>query len=269
MKTKCKILTVNIKHRLIILFVMAFGFTSCTKDDDSLPQKIMKSSEKQITSFMFLLGNNPVDIDVVATIDEEKKTILATMPIGCDITALIPEIGLSAQARVDHTSVQDFTKPVAYTVTAEDGSKVIYMVTIRNHIGVYTLTSILSGQPLDPDVTGTFNDVQLIDNVTCTSTLSLHQDNTFSFGFLKINQNSNSSIGVITSYEPITCMALSQISGQFKLINGALSLDAPPISSDLLIRENLIQIIIRQELIIDQNGFKKKELVDLTFSYEK
>lgn len=33
------------------------------------------SGAKQITSFVFLLTNNPIEVNVVATIDEENKTI--------------------------------------------------------------------------------------------------------------------------------------------------------------------------------------------------
>ena len=58
-------------------------------------------------------------------------------------------------------------------VTEEDGSEVIYVVTISNHIATYTLTSILSSFPLDPNVSGTFDDDELIDDIDCVSFISL------------------------------------------------------------------------------------------------
>ena len=43
------------------------------------------------------------------------------LPYGTDVTAIEPTIELSLGATVDLSGVQDFTNPVTYTVTAEDG----------------------------------------------------------------------------------------------------------------------------------------------------
>ena len=88
------------------------------------------SSANQITSFVFLLTNNPIAVNIVATIDEENKTITAAMPPGTDLSGLLPEVQLSEQATVDLTAAQNFTGPLEYTVTAEDGSTTVYTVTI-------------------------------------------------------------------------------------------------------------------------------------------
>ena len=87
---------------------------SCTK----------KSSEKQMLSFKFEA------LDVEAVIDEETKTISAILPYYADVTNLTPTIVLSENAMVNPDSgvAMDFTNPVIYTVTAEDGSQVTYMV---------------------------------------------------------------------------------------------------------------------------------------------
>ncbi|WP_273276849.1 hypothetical protein [Maribacter polysiphoniae] len=89
-----------------------------------------KSSAKQITSFVFLLTNNPIDVNVVATIDEENKTITAAMPPSTDLSGLLPEVQLSELATIDLTAAQNFTGPLEYTITAEDGSTTVYNVTI-------------------------------------------------------------------------------------------------------------------------------------------
>ena len=81
-----------------------------------------KSSEKRILSFRF------ASLDLNATIDESTKEIKATVPMGTDVSALVPTITVSLGASIDPVSgvATDFTQPVTYTVTAEDGSQASY-----------------------------------------------------------------------------------------------------------------------------------------------
>lgn len=81
-----------------------------------------KSSEKRILSFRF------ASLDLEATIDESTKEIKATVPMGTDVSALVPTITVSMGASIDPVSglATDFTQPVTYTVTAEDGSQSSY-----------------------------------------------------------------------------------------------------------------------------------------------
>ena len=74
------------------------------------------STEANITSFTVA--------SVTGTIDGSAHTVAVTVPFGTDVTALVPTITLSAGATVDPASgvAQDFTSPVTYTVTAEDGT---------------------------------------------------------------------------------------------------------------------------------------------------
>ena len=96
-------------------------FSTCGSDDDETP---ILSSAKAITSFM-------VD-GIAGTIDEGAKTVSAEVPNGTDLTSLSPTIVISANATVNPASgaAQDFTNPVVYTVTAEDGTSVGYTATI-------------------------------------------------------------------------------------------------------------------------------------------
>ena len=94
---------------------------SCEKNNSPTPTKPpapTKSSEKQITEFKFA-ALNPV---VSAVIDQTTRKISANVP--ASLTALIPTISLSDKAILSPASgvVQNFNKPVSYTVTAEDGS---------------------------------------------------------------------------------------------------------------------------------------------------
>ena len=85
-----------------------------------------KSTEKQITAFSF------VTPQAVGVINESAKTITIDVPAGTNVTALTPSITVSDKATVSPASgvKQNFTNPVTYTVKAEDGSTVNYMVTL-------------------------------------------------------------------------------------------------------------------------------------------
>ena len=132
--------------RNFFLLILTMSIIGCGKDEatptpapvqqqnpepepEPEPEPVL-SSDKQITSFVFLLTNNPIDINVVATIDEENKTITAAMPPDTDLSGLLPEVQLSELATVDLTTAQNFTAPLEYKVTAEDGSTGVYTVII-------------------------------------------------------------------------------------------------------------------------------------------
>jgi hypothetical protein len=86
------------------------------------------SSAKAITAFSFSALSPAVN----GTINEAAKTIALIVPASTNRTALVPTITISEKAIVDPASgaAKDFTNPVVYTVTAEDGSTVTYTVTV-------------------------------------------------------------------------------------------------------------------------------------------
>lgn len=69
---------------------------------------------------------------IEATINEADQTITATLPVGTDLTKLLPVISISEGATISPASgkVTNFTNPVVYTVTAENGTKGKYTVTL-------------------------------------------------------------------------------------------------------------------------------------------
>ncbi|WP_421764969.1 BspA family leucine-rich repeat surface protein [Ekhidna sp.] len=75
------------------------------------------SSETFITSFTI---PNQVGETVI---DDVANTLDVSMPFGTDVTALTPtiEISLNASVSPESETAQDFSNPVTYTVTAEDG----------------------------------------------------------------------------------------------------------------------------------------------------
>ncbi|GAB4221678.1 MAG: hypothetical protein Kow009_12560 [Spirochaetales bacterium] len=74
---------------------------------------------------------------IPGTIDEEEKSIEILLPYGTQLTSLVPtftttgtSVTVEGEIQISGTSIQDFTNPVVYTVTAEDGTSVQYTVTV-------------------------------------------------------------------------------------------------------------------------------------------
>lgn len=115
---------------LFMLLVLAF-VPSCSKKSDPIPAVvtppiITKSSAKDVLTFAF----SALSPAVGGKIDVTAKTISATVASGTDVTKLVPTLTLSDKATVSPASgvAQDFSKAITYTVTAEDGSTVAYVV---------------------------------------------------------------------------------------------------------------------------------------------
>ena len=87
-----------------------------------LPGEPERSGEKEIISF---------SIDGTAGIID-GDSISLTLPAGTDVTKLVPSIEISKAASVSPASgaAIDFSKPVEFTVTAEDGTTRTYIVTV-------------------------------------------------------------------------------------------------------------------------------------------
>jgi hypothetical protein len=83
-------------------------------------------SSKAITDFRF---TNPA---VTGTINETDTTIAVIVPYGTDRSALVPTIThTGASISPESGTAQNFTNPVKYTVTAENGSTLEYTVTVN------------------------------------------------------------------------------------------------------------------------------------------
>lgn len=124
-------------------------------------------TSKDITAFDFI---SPAATGVIAGPD-----ITLNVPAGTDVTNLVPTISVSAFATVSPLSgvAQDFTNPVTYTVTAEDGSTNVYTVTVT----VDPLTVIISpadgsvNVPVNTNITLTFNAaIRNLDNTVVDDT---------------------------------------------------------------------------------------------------
>lgn len=97
----------------------------------SLSFQVRPASSKAITSFGFA---QPF---VKGVIDEDHHTIMAILPSGTDLTALVATFttdGASVTVRgtpqASGVTANDFTMPLIYTVTARDGSTQDYWVSV-------------------------------------------------------------------------------------------------------------------------------------------
>ena len=100
---------------------------SCTKKDE--PLVIPPSSENYILDFRLAVNNNmPSGI-----IDNANKTISLTT-LDTNLENLTPTITISAKSSISPKSgvTQNFSEPVTYEITAEDGSIRVYKVSIEN-----------------------------------------------------------------------------------------------------------------------------------------
>jgi len=142
-------------YLLCLIVVMAM---SCSKDE-------VLSSEKEMLSFSVSVNG----VECKGAIDATSKTVVLEVPRGTDITKLSPVTTISPKATVTPESItpQNFTSPVTYTVTAEDGTKQVY--TVKLTAKKNSDRSILSFKfsKLTPEVVG------VVDEASKTVTLTV------------------------------------------------------------------------------------------------
>jgi len=129
------------KKILFLTLAVSLLFASCGKDDPKPEDP--KSTDAEILSFIVN--------DVNGTI--EGTNILLVLDESTDLTNLTPTISLSENATINPESgvAQDFTSPVVYTVTAEDGeTKKTYTVSaLKVSAGIGTITNRWSKNSTD------------------------------------------------------------------------------------------------------------------------
>ena len=111
------------KSYIYFLFILTAILSASCSTKELIP---IKSSNKEIKSFSFRTLN------INANIDSVQRNITATLPFGTDASLLTPTITISPKATISPASdiIQNFTKPVLYIVTAEDGSSQTFTVNI-------------------------------------------------------------------------------------------------------------------------------------------
>jgi hypothetical protein len=183
-----------------------------------------QSDAKQITGFQF---QSPLAVGVI---DENAKTIAVDMPYGTDVTALAPVITVSSLATVNPASgvSQNFTNPVNYTVTAENGTTAVYTatVTVANPTEPIKLISPINQnttlKDLGLDVDYVFEEGNILLKVENNATLTIEPGVTIQF------KNDKSGISIAagsqivadgTEEKPIKFIGNSTNSGSWAYIN--------------------------------------------------
>jgi photosystem II stability/assembly factor-like uncharacterized protein len=129
---------------------------------------IALSTSKEITAFSFRSDDNPLlSGDVTGVINGAAISI--TVPYGTDVTGLIADfsssgtsVAVGSAVQTSRTTVNDFTGPTTYTVTAADSSTREYTATVtiaRNdakEIIAFSFKSV-DNPVLAADVTGVIN----------------------------------------------------------------------------------------------------------------
>lgn len=101
------------------------------------PEEPTLSAEKQLLEFS--IGS------VVGTIDEENKTVLLVLPADTDRSQLTPAIKVSEYATVNPEAAEaDFSQPVKYTVTAQNGTKQQYIVTVELELEIVAISTTVA-----------------------------------------------------------------------------------------------------------------------------
>lgn len=136
----------NFLFLAILLFMGGSLFTSCEKEDTL-------SSNKEILSFVFEASKNAIlEHNVIGKI--EGTSVTAEVPFGVSTSNLIPSIEISVKAGIGPIGgvSTDFTNPVNYTVTAEDGSTKTFTVNVpvapAPYIGLWETESSISIETL-------------------------------------------------------------------------------------------------------------------------
>ena len=138
----------------LFLSLMVYLTSSAGGGEGSSPV----SNAKAITTFSF------TNSAATGTISESAKTISVTVPYGTNVTALVVtftttgasvKVGLNVQ--VSGTTPNDFTNPVAYTVTAADNTTTTYTVSVPVNASAVNVGLFKTGQIISYD-TGSIDD---------------------------------------------------------------------------------------------------------------
>lgn len=132
-----------------ILLLAGFVLAGCSGSGGDTPTVI--DSKKAIISFSF------DSIHTQGLINESDHSISVTVPFGTNITSLAPTISHNGKSLSPASGeVQNFSTPVIYTVSANDGSIQTYRVTVKTASS--TDKSITSFRFDSVNVTGVINE---------------------------------------------------------------------------------------------------------------
>ncbi len=132
---------------------------------------VFESSETDILDFTF-------GLDGMRSIDPHIHTVKIEVPSNTDVTSLVPTITLSDDATISPTSnvSQDFSSPIVYTVTAEDGiTTQEWIVTVEKSLSAATeILSLTLNTQTRPAIINNVNQTILVEVESNTDITSLN-----------------------------------------------------------------------------------------------
>jgi hypothetical protein len=107
-------------QRLISYLLLCLIYIGCSKNDS--PPQQPPSSEKNLNGVVFKTSDNPgLQEDVAGTITGDSMKV--KFPSNISLTALVPTIDFTgASITPANRTSQNFTSPITYKITAQDGS---------------------------------------------------------------------------------------------------------------------------------------------------
>ncbi|MFA5125811.1 MAG: hypothetical protein WC462_02295 [archaeon] len=136
----------NFSNPIVYTITMPSGSTQTyTVSVSVLPS----TSTQLITDFNFGSFGSSI-------INQKNHTIVVTVPYGTDISNLDPSIGLVSGVTIEPTGPQNFSSPVDYNITANDGLSQIYTITVI--VSLNTAKAITAFDFSSPPVVGDVNE---------------------------------------------------------------------------------------------------------------
>lgn len=138
-----------------------------------------------------------------------------------------------------------------------------------DYIGTYNLISVESNLALDPDVTGVFNETDLLDNLSCPSLLILNINESFIWDYVILNQIFNNINGMV-SYNNMECILFSGSEGTYQVNNNGIvfAFDSSISNTTALIGDDGITVSFTEDLPVENNGVIQVESVQITLTYK-
>ncbi|WP_413666659.1 PQQ-binding-like beta-propeller repeat protein [Mucilaginibacter sp. Mucisp86] len=159
----------NMFCRAGILILALLLIVSCKK------QKPELSTDKYLIQFRLPISGNPSVLEDIHIGDDTVSINISPGVSLSDITPTISFVGKSISPST--TSSEDFTKPVRYTITAQDGSTKTYVVSVRFFSSTKSITSFVFKAVDNPgilskDVTATIKNDSIVAMVPPGTDLS-------------------------------------------------------------------------------------------------
>ena len=201
------------------------------------------NAEKRILTFSFQGISPPTS----GTVDESTKTVLVQIPNAVAKTSLVATFTLSDHAtaaiggvaQVSGTTANDFTNPVVYTITAQDGSTQTYQVTVNN-LPIQTGKQITEFKftSFDPVIVASINQ----SNRSIKATVPFGTDRTAMVATFSHSYLSTVKVGTVTQISGVTANNFSNLvtyrvtaeDGSFQDYVVTVLVDAPSTEKQLL-----------------------------------